>query len=1361
MKLQYKKRKLLLLIMVFYLFAFGCYGQSQVKFDEIDISKGLTSNRISSIVKEKGGFAWIGTDNGLNRYDGSELKVFNKQNSSISSNSITDLLIDSKGRLWIATLDGGLNRYDQEKQTFKVYKKRESDKSALPSNHVLTLFEDSKGNLWIGTESGLSVYKESTNTFLTYSHSEIDPNALSNDIVTSIFEDSIGIIWIGTFGGGLNKFHQQSNRFETVNYYSAIFTDFIHTINELDEKTLLIGTKGSGLLKLDKNTLKFSDFFTGTLALNNPPGIIRSVYKDSKENFWIGTDGNGIFKIDQKIKNKPSIINYLHNAQFDASLSGNAVYEIMEDDESNIWIGTAWNGINILNPNYNYEYIFSDIFGKNLTPVLSIYKNKKYLFIGLDGEGLTLYNLENKEVKQFNSKLKTTIGGDYVQHIFESRDGTIWIGTYADGLIKYDVKTQTFKQYKHTPNNPKSLSFNDVRSIVEDDFSNLWIATWGGGLNYFNRETETFLHFRENKNNPETISSDNILTLKKDGNKLWLATFGGGLSCFNIETQKSKNYKHDEKNSKSISSDYVFSLLLDAKANLWVGTSGGGVNLFNTKNKEFNRFENNEDIRYQSITGLVEDNNNQIWLSSKRGIYKFNNQKQTFTVYSQIAGEYNINAVFKDEIGLLYFGTTLGVVRFNPNNLLNENVQPQVKITNFKLFNKELPIGENEILTKNIGFEKQLTLKHNLNVITFEFSALRFPFATKCEYSIKMDGFDEDWRNIGEDRTVTYTNLSPGNYTFMVKSREKGSGWGKAYTSMGIEILKPFWLKWWAFTLYGILIVLLFYFFRKYLVAWEKMKSNLKIEKLTHEKDIELYNIKHQFFTNISHEIRTPVTLILGSINKLLQTNSLIDTNQQNPVNVIKNSSSRLLNLVNELLDFRKLEFSQIKLRIVEDDWVKFCKEIYLSFVDSAIQKNIEYSFEPSNLEMALWFDKYQMEKVLYNLLSNSFKFTENGKSIKITISETKNYVKLQLTDKGIGISNKQLSKIFNRFHQTNNSLNLSDKGFGLGLAISKEIIELHHGEIVVESKKGAGSTFTIKLKKGNSHFNESEMGGAEVNSELIENYFVDQQDLLITSNPNKELDSLITKSQTLLIVEDNKEILNYISELLAEEFFILKAFDGEEGLKLAIDKMPDLIISDVMMPVMDGITLTRSLKSTIQTSHIPIILLTARASFMYKLEGFETGADDYITKPFNEQLLKGRIKNILKNRKLLQERFSTEDFPLISELSLNKSDQQFLENITALIEGNIGSEKLNASFLATELGMSYSVIYKKLKSLTSFTIQEYITDFKLKTAKKIILTQNVSVAEVCYMVGYSDRKYFSKLFKQRFGKNPSEYFKK
>ena len=490
----------------------------------------------------------------------------------------------------------------------------------------------------------------------------------------------------------------------------------------------------------------------------------------------------------------------------------------------------------------------------------------------------------------------------------------------------------------------------------------------------------------------------------------------------------------------------------------------------------------------------------------------------------------------------------------------------------------------------------------------------------------------------------------------------------------------------------------------------------------------------------------------------MLKNNDFSEDQHQNPFGAIKKNGEYLLNLVNELLDYRKLEHNQIKLKVVKGDWVKFSKEIYLSFKEFAYQKDVKFEFECSSPIIELWFDKNQMEKVLYNLFSNALKFTSAGGSIKLSITETDTEVQLELVDEGIGISKKHLSKIFNRFYQANEANSVDGAGFGLGLTISNEIIKLHQGEITVKSRKGAGSTFTIKLKKGNSYYNESEIGGNETNDELIENYFTSKQnkvEVITRSN-----DGAVIKEQTLLIVEDNEDIRQYIVELFSAEFIILQASNGKEGLEMALEKSPDLIISDVMMPIMDGIELTNNLKTNVNTSHIPVILLTARASFMNKMEGFETGADDYVTKPFNESLLRARIKNILKNRSLLHQKFHSDDTVNIGEFVKNKKDKEFLQNLGLFIEKNIDLDNLSANLVAKELGMSHSVLYKKLKTLTDLSLVEYMRDYRLKKAKQLLKTKQYTLSEVCYQVGYSDRKYFSKLFKERFGNPPTFYMK-
>jgi signal transduction histidine kinase/ligand-binding sensor domain-containing protein/DNA-binding response OmpR family regulator len=1331
------------------------YGQSQSIFKKIDQTNGLSNDRVSSIVKEKNGFVWIGTDNGLNRYDGNKIKIYNKQNSALSSNDIADLLIDRKGKIWIATFGGALNVYNPSNDKFVAYKNSSNDNSSIPSNELNTLFEDSKGTIWVGTKNGLSSFNEKEQTFKSYKFDNKNRYSISHNDVRSIYEDGNKNLWIGTFGGGLNKFNSITGKFYRIKSSSAISPDYIHSLCGINKNEILIGTSGKGLLTFDVNTLSFQKKSYG---INKTINIVRRIKRDRNGTIWIGTDGVGVYKIKNINNSNTKVYCYSNDSQSEYSISSNSIYSILEDEKSNIWLGTAWNGVEVLSLNKDYTFLPSSNKGDSPISVLSIYKNKEALFMGLDGKGLTVLPEKTKVAKHYNSTNKNSIGDDYIQYIYEAKDGTLWIGTFVNGLVNFNYKTGSLLQFKQKIGDPKSLSFNDVRYIVEDEKNNFWIATWGGGLNYVDVKTKEFKSFKEQKGDKNAISSDNVLSLQKDGQSIWMATFGGGVNLLDTKTNQFKVYKSIAGNPNSISSDYLYSILKDSKGNIWMGTAGEGINMLNTQKQKINRFDNDANVRYQTVTAIIEDNKGLIWFSTKQGIFNYDYSTKTFKNFSNLKEDYHINSCFKDEKGMLYFGCSKGVIKFNPETIKVQNITPEVKFTSFKLFNKEVSIGEDEILKNDISFSKNITLKHDQDVITFEFAAMLFPSSAGCEYQIKMDNFDKNWRSIGKEGSATYTNLSPGDYVFKVRSRELGSEWANQYSALNITIQKPFWTEWWAFLIYALLAIITLYVFIKYIISWESMKADLRFEKFSHEKDVELYNLKQDFFTNISHEIRTPVTLILSSINKLLKSDELLENQQQNAFGTIKKNGEYLLNLVNELLDFKKLEHQQIKLKVFKGDWVLFCKEIYLSFKEFAYQKDIKFEFKCTSEIIDLWFDKNQMEKVLYNLFSNALKFTSTGGFIKLTITETETEVQLELVDEGIGISKKHLAKIFNRFYQANNSDSVNGAGFGLGLTISNEIIKLHQGEITVKSKKGAGSTFTIILKKGNSFFDEDEIGDSETNDELIDNYFTSKNNevRVITQDKN----SLIIKEQTLLVVEDNVDIGNYIVELLSDEFTIMQAYNGKEGLEMALEKMPDLIISDVMMPIMDGIELTHNLKSNVSTSHIPVILLTARASFMNKMEGFETGADDYVTKPFNESLLRARIKNILKNRSILHEKFHSEDTTNIGEFVKNKKDQEFLENLGMFIENNIDSDNLSVNLVAKELGMSHSVLYKKLKTLTGLSLIDYMRDYRLKKAKQLFKTKQFTLNEVCYQVGYSDRKYFSKLFKERFGNPPTFYMK-
>ncbi|MDT0676558.1 two-component regulator propeller domain-containing protein [Autumnicola musiva] len=1351
MSIKYKS----LFLFIFCLQSFlKLHGQAYTVFDKIDNSNGLSNGRVTSIVKDAGGFVWIATKNGLNRYDGFESKVYTRQNSSISSNDISDLFLDSKNRLWVATLGGGLNFYNAELDKFQVFKSSESPTS-IASNQVNTIFEDAKGYIWLGTENGLSLFDEARGKFFNYHHSK-NKNSLSHNSVTGIFQTEEGTLWIGTFGGGLNKFDIKNQQFQHINSGETYFSSFIYTIYGRDKENILLGTSGAGLLMYNIKSGKFSDYLQD-LGVEKDVNIVRAITRDRCGDLWIGTDGNGLFKIEGEAENVPKIQNSLYNFQLRSSLSGNAIYEIMEDNKSNLWIGTAWNGINILVNDKDYELLFSDIKGENPSPVLSVFKDKTRLFLGLDGNGLTVYNAEDNKVSYFNKESENYIGGSYFQHIVKNSTGNkLWLGTFANGLISFNPENGNFQQYTHESENLNSLSYNDVRYIIPEENGNLWIATWGGGLNYFDHQTESFKRFRASESNTNALNSDNILALQKQKEKLWIATFGGGLALYNLKTEKFQHFEFNEENSNSPSGNNLFSLLLDSSQKLWIGTSGAGINIFDPETGKFNRFPKEENLRYATVTAIIEDNNSNIWFSTKQGIWQYNRKQQEFKSFPGLNGEFHINSAFKDAEGLLYFGGINGVVRFDPAEVQYSSNAPAVVLTNFKLFNKELPVGENEVLDKNIASEEQLVLKHNADVITFEFAALKFPFSDNCEYAIKMENFDETWRNIGKDRTATFTNLAPGEYTFKVKSRETWAEWGEDYASINITILKPFWLQWWAFCIYILLILALFYLFRRYIVAWEQMKANLRLEKFTHEKDTELYTLKQQFFTNVSHEIRTPVTLILGATNRLMEKGSFVGKKESAPVKTIHKHGKHLLHLVNELLDFRNLDLESVKLKVAEENWISFCEEIFLSFTENAQQKKIDLKWETSAEKISLWFDANQMEKVLYNLLSNALKFTPEGGSIKMGIFIHEEEAVLKVSDTGIGIGKKQRDKIFRRFYQTKKSREFNETGFGLGLSISKEIIDLHKGQLYVESQKGKGSTFILRLLRGRKHFKKDQIiKTLSGNKDYIEHIAEEP------SPVSKDVDLSDINGETVMIIEDNFEVREYIAGLLKDYCIIIEAANGKDAIELITDKQPDLIISDIMMPVMDGVSFTRYLKTNPETSHIPVILLTARATSAQRMEGYETGADAYITKPFSEQILKLRIKNLINSRNLLRAKFTSEKAVLPADLAINSLDEKFLEALINTIRENIDTESLNADFLSKELAMSHSVIYKKVKSLTGMTLVEFVRDFKLKIARELIAEKGFSVSEACYRIGYSDRKYFSKLFKKKFGSNPSEYSKK
>ncbi len=1365
------KFKKILTSILFLIIAFYLYGQERLIFRQLGIRDGLSNGSIKSILQDSDGFMWFGTIDGLNKYDGIRFKTYNfskSDNESLSSDDVSCIYQDSYGRMWIGTFGGGLNLYNKESDKFLAFQTNDGVTGSISSNEINVIYEDSNHRIWVGTEDGINIYNPETSTFTTYTLISENPYSLSSKSVRAIFEDTSGIFWIGTFGGGLNKFDTQSEifthyRLDSQDDYS-ISSDFVLDI-EPCQNYLLIGTNGCGLNLFDPETGKFESFFERFADEYNEIQIVKDIYTDSRGIIWVGTDGGGLFKIMPNTKDdflNFSVSRFLYSNQVKSSLGSNAIYKIYEDTQNNIWVGTAWSGISVIEYSHgSIKFFYSDIDGIDPSPVLSVYVDRdNNLWIGSDGKGLYCHNRQTGEVKNYSNLASGYPDLDYVQVIFRDQNENFWIGTYANGLSYFNPSTETCQSYKNDPSNPKSISYNNVRSIIEDSRGNLWLATWGGGISYFNTSTREFTNFSHNEDNPASLSNNNALALEEAANgKLWIGTFGGGLNLFDPQNKTSTVFIHQKDNPNSLSGNNILCLHKDRNENLWIGTWGAGLTKFNIIKQEFTRYDLESGLINNTITSIEEDETGMLWLSTKKGICSLNPLTNEIKVLNisrnSRVNEFHINSSFSDQTGKLYFGGIEGLISFDPDTLLSTDITFNVRLTGFELFNKEVPVSENSPLKKQITYSDRIVLNQKQSVFTFKFAALDYPFSDNCQYAVKMEGFEQNWREMGSQNTATYTNLSPGKYIFKIKAKSFNSDWGDTFTSIAITVKPPLMKTWWAIALYVLIFTGLLYAFQRYTFKWAQLKNNLKVERLKREQESSIHQLKVRFFTNISHELRTPLTLILDPLNNLIESRQggmLI----QRSLKIIKKNTDRLLQLINELLDFRKIELRKISLKVAEGNIIKFTKEVFLSFREYARNHNINYTFYSPSDRLLVWYDRHHLEKVIYNLLSNAFKYTHEKGNIAVKVMPEDNFVNITVEDDGDGISENQLPHVFERFYQTDRSPAEQQPGFGIGLSIAKELINMHSGQISVRSKSGEGSIFTINLPLGKEHFPEEIIVKDYKNSEQIENY---QFGAIGGKNEEgKSEDFSEIKGQTVLIVEDNDDLRTYLCENMSRLFITSGAANGKEGIEKAIELIPDIIISDVMMPVTDGIELCRKLKSDMRTSHIPIILLTARTASLYKVEGLETGADDYLTKPFRMDELKLRIKNILNNRKILRERYMKEALLQPKEIIITSPDEKFLINLIEIIENHIDQSEFKVELLIRELGMSHSVIYKKLKALTGQSLVEFVRDVRLKRSAQLLSQNKLSVTEICYQVGFTDRRYFSQVFKKKYGNTPSDY---
>ncbi len=1336
----------------------------------------------------------------------------------LASNSVFSILQDSKGFLWFGTYDG-LCRYDG--YNIKVFRHIEGDTTSLNDNKIRALCEDKFGSIWIGTWSGgLSKYSPGTEKFTNYVHNKDAPHSISSNTILALYFDESNFLWIGTNGGGLNKLDLENQIFYHFRHDphdpATISDDDVYSIIEGQDGKLWIGTGDCHLNSFDRVSNKFQSFYLTTKGIERYLNDrVCSLLEDSAGNIWVGTTGNGIFQFNMWTNN---ILQNLYETK--NFICSNYIWKIIKDRDGLFWIGTENGGLGKFNPLTNEFKCFQkdskNPRGLNDNSIISIYEDRSgILWYGTWNGGVNKYNKFEKKFKKYShdSENPYTLSANSIFAIYVDNYGDLWISTDLYGLNRMRKGGNQFEHYFNNPQDPNSISSNTIYSICEDKYNNLWIAG-EGGLSKFNRNANNFQHFKHNPedssticanrisqifcdsrgnvwigvaggrldklakgekgvihfwhnpNNKKSISKELIFDFAEDINgNLWIGTWGGGLVMFDTEKEEFIHYRNDPQNEFSLSNNEVSVIHLDKTGVFWIGTNGGGLNKFDIQKRTFKRYSEKNGLPSNVVCGILEDDHSSLWISTYKGLSMFDTKKESFRNFSIEDGlqgiEFNNWAYFKDSDGKMYFGGTNGFNVFHPDSLKDNTNIPQVVITNFQLLHKPVAVGfdplwNRTILEKSISETELIELSHDDNIISFEFAALDFRNPIKNKYAYILEGFDEEWTNTdGRLRYVTYTNLNPGEYNFRVKGSNNDGIWNETGASLKLIVNPPWWATWWAYALYGIIIILIVVTVREYDLNRQRLKQELILEHKHAEKLEEIDHMKSRFFTNISHEFRTPLTLILGPAEKILT--SCKDENSLKQAGLIRKNANRLLDLINQLLDLSKLEAGKLKLQASNSNLSSFIKGIVMTFESIAETKDITLKIRLEKEDVEAYFDKDKMQKILTNILSNAFKFTPEGGKITVRLIETDNTsVIISVRDTGVGISKDNITKLFDRFYQVDSSHTREHEGTGIGLALTKELVELHRGKITINSIESEWTEVSIELPLGKNHLKDDEIiecfdAGKELSDVLDEDYLTETAEELT----EKALDS---DKNFVLVVEDNADVREYIRESICNEYQIIEAINGEQGLRKAEKIIPDLIISDVMMPKIDGIELLKRLKSDSKTSHIPLILLTAKSAQSDKLEGLAVGADAYLTKPFDINELQVRIKSLIEQRRMLQLKFSSGDFiPEREEKKLNKLDEQFMNRLRGIIDLHIAEEEFSIDQFGKEAGMSRSQVHRKLKALTGRSPSQYLRLIRLSRAKNMIEEQKGTVSEIAYSVGFSSPAYFSRCFKSEFGYPPSD----
>ena len=1378
---------------------------------------------IKNLFEDQEGLIWISfSTGGLSYYNPKTEKFYNFQAlpnviNCLSDNTVNTIFEDKNNNLWIGT-NNGLNKFIRKDNSFKQYFHSHSDTNSLINNVILSMCEDSENNILIGTEAGLSILKNKKQNFISLilqKNNEFEPTT-SGSSVQTILQDKNGVYWLGTRNHGV--FYSLSLPDNTSKVKHLEEKPIQNVTRILLSKTGLVWIAHTAGLSLIKNlkTLNYKavNFFNDKdYADLNGLTNISSMIEDTQENIWVAVNGNknNLFKIDKNLQTT----SISDNSSYKKFAKNNMVSSIYEDKFGILWFGLFKAGLAKYNlhgkPFEKLNFISKNDSIKDV--VYSIFINSNNTrWIGTSN-GLVKTDSKGNILKRYihTNDCRNCPAGVEVATIAQDKKGFLWLGFYDSQLSCFDPVTEQFKNYLYNPQTNFSNVGWVVRKIIPDYQDYVWFGSFTAGLTKMKPAADTFLNYSNGllpwkksyivyqpKNH---VGSNKITSMLADKDSIiWIGTLDDGLDKFNIKTGHFEHFKKQNNTTHTLSSNEINAIFRDSKGRLWIGTGGGGLCLMDENKKTFVHFSTSNGLCNNTVVGITEDKRGFLWLSTLNGISCFNPERKTFKNFYKEDGfqsnEFNIGAVFKSKEGKLYFGSNNGVTAFFPENIFDNPYKPLLHFTGLRIYNKPLLAGDSlhkrVILEEAINYTKRLVLNHNENDFTLEFTALHYAAPLKNELKYKLEGYDADWKIATySNRSTTYTGLPAGNYIFKVIGSNNDRVWDNVGISMEIIILPPWYQAWWATLLLGIFVsglLLLIYRIRTQNLRQQKAvleekvqlrtqdlllaKDKLLIQKdLLENKNLEIERIAQQlhevdeaklrFFTNISHELRTPLTLIYGPLEKLLSFSGTTPVLQIMPyLQTMQKHTSVLLKLVNQLLDFRRIDNNVIKLQVEKADLIIFVREITESFQSLAEKYNLNLVFMSKYAELFICFDKDIIEKSLYNLISNALKFTPDGGKIEVICDKTASdsYATISISDSGIGIVEAEHQKIFQRFFKSNHTATRY-QGSGIGLALTKELLDIHKAEISVSNNISKGTIFTIKLSTHDHFYKQSEGIGVEQNTELLALFSEKTSPEPVTDSIKTNEKIIGEKSKNLiLIVEDNLDLLNFISHELYQNYEVETAINGDEGYEKALSLMPDLIVTDLMMPVKDGLQLCTEIRNNEITAHIPVIMLTARTHEDQQIEGLQTGASDYITKPFSINVLYLKIRNLLENRKKLHEKFIKNPLTGYNETLSNIENEKFLHKLITIVEENLTDPDFDGEMLYTRLNMSRSTFYRKLKAVSGLTINIFIRNVRLKHAAKLLKETNKTVQEILFEVGFSNRSYFTRSFTEIFGVSPSKF---